>query len=75
MWTVWARRSLTRLKLCSKPSPSRSTLFEEPAVHSTGVCYLFLAGKLAIDEDKPSEKLHGRALRHVSALATKGVGS
>ena len=49
--------------------------FEEPAVHSTGVRYLFLAGKLAIDAGKPSEKLHGRALRHVSALATKAGGS
>ncbi len=49
--------------------------FEEPAVHSAGVCYLFLAGKLAIDAGKRSEKLHGRALRHVSALATKAAGS
>jgi N-acyl-D-aspartate/D-glutamate deacylase len=49
--------------------------FEEPAVHSTGVCYLFLAGKLAIDGGTRSEKLYGRALRHVSALATKAGGS
>ena len=49
--------------------------FEEPAVHSTGVCYLLLAGNLAIDDGKRSEKLYGRALRHVSALATRTGGS
>jgi len=49
--------------------------FEEPGVHSTGVRYLFLAGKLAIDGAARSEKLYGRALRHVSALATKAGGS
>ena len=42
--------------------------FEEPAVYSTGVCHLFLAGKLAIDDGKRSKRLHGRALRHVSTL-------
>ncbi len=42
--------------------------FEEPAVHSTGVRYLFLAGSAAIEAGKPSEKLYGRALRHRSAL-------
>ncbi len=42
--------------------------FEEPAVYSTGVCYLFLAGNLAIDGRRPNEKLYGRALRHVSTL-------
>jgi N-acyl-D-amino-acid deacylase len=49
--------------------------FEEPAAHSTGVCYLFLAGNAAIDGGKPSDKLYGRALRHVSALAAKAGGS
>jgi len=42
--------------------------FEEPGVHSTGVRHLFLAGDLAIEDGKPSEKLYGRALRHESAL-------
>lgn len=40
--------------------------FEEPAVLSTGVRYLILAGNLAIDDGEPSDQLHGRALRHQS---------
>ena len=47
--------------------------FEKPAVYSTGVCHLLLAGNLAIEDGKPSEKLFGRALRHQSTLAEKPV--
>lgn len=43
--------------------------YEEPGVHSTGVCCLLLAGALAIDSGKPTGKLHGRALRHQSHQA------
>jgi quercetin dioxygenase-like cupin family protein len=50
--------------------------FEAPAAYATGVRYLFLAGKLALEDGKASEKLYGRALRHVSTLeantATRG---
>jgi N-acyl-D-aspartate/D-glutamate deacylase len=49
--------------------------FREPAVHSTGVRYLFLAGRSAIDDGKPSNKLFGRALRHASSLTTDNAGS
>jgi len=42
--------------------------FEEPNQYSTGVKYLFVAGKLALEDGKPSEKLYGRALRHRSEL-------
>lgn len=45
--------------------------FEEPAVHSTGVRYLFLGGNAAINEGKPGEKLYGKPLRHRSRLAVK----
>ncbi len=43
--------------------------FEEPAVHSTGVRYLLLAGNIALEDGKPKRKLYGRALRHTSKLA------
>jgi len=38
--------------------------FEKPAVYSTGVSYLFIAGNPAIDDGKPSKKLYGRSIRH-----------
>lgn len=47
--------------------------FEKPAVYSTGVCHLLLAGDFAIEDGKPSEKLFGRALRHQSALVEKPI--
>jgi N-acyl-D-aspartate/D-glutamate deacylase len=40
--------------------------FEKPQQYSTGVRYLFVAGKSALEDGKPSGKLHGRALRHRS---------
>ncbi|NLS94030.1 MAG: D-aminoacylase [Planctomycetaceae bacterium] len=43
--------------------------FEEPAVLSTGVRYLLLAGNPAIDQGEPSKQLYGRALRHKSTLS------
>jgi N-acyl-D-aspartate/D-glutamate deacylase len=42
--------------------------FADPRVYSTGVRYVFLAGKPAIAEGKPSKELYGRALRHKSAV-------
>ena len=38
--------------------------FDEPQQYAPGVRYLLLAGHLAIDDGKPSEKLFGRAIRH-----------
>ena len=43
--------------------------FEEPNQYSTGVKYLFVAGKLTLEEGKPSQTLYGRALRHRSELS------
>jgi N-acyl-D-amino-acid deacylase len=40
--------------------------FEKPQVYSTGVRYLFVAGQVALEDGKPSETLHGRAIRHRS---------
>lgn len=40
--------------------------FEKPQVYATGVQYVFIAGKPAIDAGKPSNSLYGRAIRHPS---------
>lgn len=40
--------------------------FDEPHQYSTGVRFLFVNGKLAIDEGKQTKDLPGRALRHSS---------
>ncbi len=40
--------------------------FEEPQQYSTGVKYLFVAGRPALEDGKLAEGLHGRAIRHVS---------
>ena len=42
--------------------------FDQPQQYATGVRYLFIAGHLAIDNDKPSPTLFGRAIRHQSKL-------
>ncbi|MFH1920651.1 MAG: D-aminoacylase [Planctomycetota bacterium] len=39
--------------------------FEKPQQYSTGVRYLFIAGQLALEDGKPSQALHGRAIRHL----------
>ena len=38
--------------------------FDQPHQYSTGVRYLFVNGRLAIDEGKQTDALPGRALRH-----------
>ncbi len=40
--------------------------FDQPHQYSTGVRYLFVNGRLAIDEGKATEVLAGRVLRHSS---------
>lgn len=40
--------------------------FEKPGVYATGVRYLFINGKPAIDDGKPAKTLCGRVLRHHS---------
>ncbi|NQT13580.1 MAG: amidohydrolase family protein, partial [Planctomycetes bacterium] len=40
--------------------------FEKPQQYSTGVRYLFIAGKSTLEDGKPSGALHGRSLRHRS---------
>jgi N-acyl-D-aspartate/D-glutamate deacylase len=40
--------------------------FEKPQVFATGVQYVFVAGKPAIDAGKPTNALNGRAIRHES---------
>ena len=40
--------------------------FEKPHPYATGVQYLFVNGVLVIDEGRVTEKLPGRALRHVT---------
>ncbi len=39
--------------------------FESPQQYATGVRRVFLAGKAAVTDGKPSEELYGRALRHM----------
>lgn len=47
------------------PATFRDTAtFQKPHQYSTGVKYLFVNGKLAIDQGKPTGTLAGRALRH-----------
>lgn len=41
--------------------------FEKPHQYATGIRYLFVNGVLAIDQSHVTEKLPGRALRHVVA--------
>ena len=38
--------------------------YDQPHQYSTGVRYLFVNGRLAIDEGKATEVLAGRVLRH-----------
>ncbi len=40
--------------------------FEKPQLYATGVHYVFLAGRPAIDAGKPTNALLGRAIRHPS---------
>jgi len=40
--------------------------FDQPHQYSTGVRYLFVNGRLAIDEGKQTDALPGRVLRHSS---------
>jgi N-acyl-D-amino-acid deacylase len=40
--------------------------FDDPHQYSTGVRYLFVGGRLAIEDGEPNPKLHGRAIRHRS---------
>ena len=40
--------------------------FENPQRYSTGVRYLYVAGRLALEDGKPTGELAGRALRHKS---------
>jgi len=40
--------------------------FDKPQQYATGVRYVFLGGRAAIDDGKPVAKLFGRALRHRS---------
>ena len=41
--------------------------YDKPHQYATGVRYLFVNGKAAIDEGKYTEALPGKVLRHVSA--------
>ena len=38
--------------------------FQKPHQYATGVRYLFINGKLAVENEKPTKTLAGRALRH-----------
>lgn len=40
--------------------------YEKPHQYSTGVRYLFVNGRLAIDNEKPTQTLAGKVLRHES---------
>ena len=40
--------------------------FDKPQEYASGVRYVFIGGQAAVDDSKPSTKLFGRALRHVS---------
>jgi N-acyl-D-amino-acid deacylase len=44
--------------------------YDEPHQYSTGVRYLFVNGKLAIDEGKVQEVLAGKVLRHEDAKSS-----
>src|SRR5207248_10728065 len=50
------------------PKTYRDTAtFDKPHQYATGVVYLFVNGKLAVENGKATGALVGRALRHVSA--------
>jgi len=40
--------------------------FDSPQEYSTGVRYVFVAGRVALADGKPSQRLSGRAIRHQS---------
>ena len=47
------------------PEKFRDTAtFEKPHQYATGVKYLFINGKLALEDGKPTGTLSGKALRH-----------
>ena len=52
------------------PGTFRDTAtFDKPHQWAMGVRYLFVNGKLAVEDEKPTSTLCGRALRHTSASA------
>jgi len=48
--------------------------FTRPQLYSTGVRYLFVAGQVALEDGKPSQRLHGRAIRHRSKHPARPTG-
>ena len=54
------------------PKTFRDTAtYDKPHQYATGVRYLYVNGAAAITEGKPTEKLAGRALRHVDQAQGK----
>lgn len=54
------------------PQTFRDTAtFDKPHQYATGVRYLFINGRLAIDDGKFTDMLAGKVLRHQSKTAEK----